>query len=93
MNATTAQKRRTLFYTASNLHLNGLFRESETGGDLLLRHTLEFAKNDNFTATGRQSIDGQEQEFDFLALARLFGNAKAFCKDGQCIQIRYSYRR
>jgi len=71
-------------HAAGHLDLHGLFREAKLGGDRLLRDATEFAKNEDFTATGGQGIDGGGEQNDFVAFAGgLRGTRPSLIYDGQ----------
>jgi hypothetical protein len=75
---------------AGNLDLHGLFREAKLCGDRLLRDATEFSKDEDFTATGRQGIDGGGEQDDFIMFAGSLGGIRSsIINDGQSRQISY----
>ena len=71
-------------HAAGHLDLHGLFREAKLGGDRLLGDATEFAKDEDFTATGGQGIDGGCEQNDFFAFAgSLSGTRPSIIYDGQ----------
>ena len=69
LNSVHSQERTAAARTAGNLDLLGLFREAKLGGDRLVGHAPELAKDEDFTTTGGQGIDGGGGQDDFIAFA------------------------
>lgn len=80
------------FRATRDLHLHGLLGEPEALGNLALRHALKFTKNEDFTASSRERINGFEQQRDFLSRADLFSHVFAFLNDAQDGGISYGIR-
>lgn len=68
--------------SASNLCLDCLLGNPELQRDFLLRNTSKFTEHENFTAAGRQGIDGLEQQGGFLAAAGRLDDPRANIYNG-----------
>lgn len=87
--AATAEFLHAAFRAARNLDLHGLLRDAEADSNVALRHTLEFAEDEDFTATGGKRVDGVEQLGDFLAHADLLDDIGPLMNDARQRRISY----
>jgi hypothetical protein len=83
----------TAFHAAHDLDFDRVFRNPERLSDHSLRKTFEFAQNNDFTASGKERVDGFDEESDFFAGAHRFDNARPTIHDGERLRFHYGADR
>jgi hypothetical protein len=91
--APVAQELRAAPGSPSHLNLDRLLRKPKAGRDLLLRETLKFAENNNFTTAGWQGFDRVEQKRHLLLRAELLDRIFDFFQDAERSKISYGIIR
>lgn len=93
MNAESAQVGLATFQSASQLRLDGFFGNSQSNGYLPLGQTMQFAQDDDLTATRRERGNGFGEEPGLFLIGNNINDIGVVVYDGQLVQIPYRINR